>query len=44
MGLTKIDAFGTEQVRYISLANAVIGSGMVGRGVALLRRASLRPR
>ena len=32
----KIDGFGTEQVRYISLAHAVIGGVIVGWGVALL--------
>lgn len=31
----RIDAFGTEQVRYLSLVHAVIGSVMVGWGVAL---------
>ena len=30
-----IDTFGTEQVRYISLAHAVIGGLMVGWGAAL---------
>jgi hypothetical protein len=30
-----IDSFGTEQVRYISLAHAVIGGVMVGWGAAL---------
>ena len=33
---TQIDAFGDEQVRYISLAHAVIGGVMVGWGVAML--------
>ena len=32
----RLDAFGTEQVRYISLAHAVIGGVMVGWGAALL--------
>lgn len=31
----RIDAFGQEQVRYISLAHAVIGGVMVGWGAAL---------
>lgn len=31
----RIDTFGQEQVRYISLAHAVIGSVMVGWGTAL---------
>jgi hypothetical protein len=33
---TVIDAFGDEQIRYISLAHAVIGGVMVGWGVAML--------
>lgn len=32
---THIDAFGSEQVRYISLAHAVIGGVMVGWGAAI---------
>lgn len=32
---TRIDAFGAEQVRYISLAHAVIGGVMVGWGAAM---------
>ncbi len=32
----RIDSFGDEQVRYLSLAHAVIGSVMVGWGVAIL--------
>lgn len=31
----QIDSFGTEQVRYVSLAHAVIGGVMIGWGVAL---------
>ena len=31
----RIDSFGTEQVRYISLVHAVIGGVMVGWGAAL---------
>ena len=31
----QLDAFGIEQVRYLSLVHAVIGSLMVGWGVAL---------
>ncbi len=33
---SRIDTFGAEQVRYVSLAHAVIGGVMVGWGVALL--------
>ncbi len=33
---SRLDAFGIEQVRYVSLAHAVIGGVMVGWGVALL--------
>jgi hypothetical protein len=33
---TLIDSFGDEQVRYVSLAHAVIGGVMVGWGVAML--------
>lgn len=33
---TSIDSFGDEQVRYVSLAHAVIGGVMVGWGVAML--------
>ena len=31
----RLDAFGAEQVRYLSLVHAVLGSVMVGWGVAL---------
>ena len=31
----QIDSFGAEQVRYVSLAHAVIGGVMIGWGVAL---------
>lgn len=31
----RIDTFGTEQIRYLSLVHAVIGCVMVGWGVAL---------
>jgi hypothetical protein len=33
---TRLDTFGAEQVRYISLAHAVIGGVMAGWGIALL--------
>jgi hypothetical protein len=33
---TRLDTFGAEQVRYISLTHAVIGGVMAGWGVALL--------
>jgi hypothetical protein len=33
---SRLDNFGPEQVRYISLSHAVIGGVMVGWGVALL--------
>ncbi len=33
---TRIDSFGEEQVRYLSLAHAVIGGVMVGWGVTML--------
>lgn len=33
---SRLDTFGTEQVRYVSLAHAIIGGVMVGWGIALL--------
>jgi hypothetical protein len=33
---SRIDSFGTEQLRYISLVHAVLGGVMVGWGAALL--------